>query len=113
MDHLSVLVLVLVLWSSASEPPTIIPELTCATGNGEMYRGRIAVTESGKTCQSWSAQTPHQHDRTPENYPHKGLDNNYCRNPDNWTMPWCYTTDSETRWEHCKVPRCDTGTTNQ
>ncbi|XP_049909709.1 antigen WC1.1-like [Epinephelus moara] len=110
MDHLSVLVLVLVLvlWSSASEPPTIVPEMTCATGNGEMYRGRIAVTESGKTCQSWSAQTPHQHDRMPENYPHKGLDNNYCRNPDNWTMPWCYTTDSETRWEHCKVPRCDT-----
>ncbi|XP_078018081.1 scavenger receptor cysteine-rich type 1 protein M130-like [Epinephelus lanceolatus] len=107
MDHLSVLVLVLVLWSSAFEPPTIIPELTCATGNGEMYRGRIAVTESGKTCQSWSAQTPHQHDKTPENYPHKGLDNNYCRNPDNKKMPWCYTTDSETRWEHCKVPRCD------
>ncbi|XP_049460221.1 scavenger receptor cysteine-rich type 1 protein M130-like [Epinephelus fuscoguttatus] len=108
MDHLSVLVLVLVLWSSASEPPTIAPELTCATGNGEMYRGRIAVTESGKTCQSWSAQTPHQHDRTPENYPHKGLDNSYCRNPDNKKMPWCYTTDSETRWEHCKVQRCDT-----
>ncbi|XP_049909707.1 uncharacterized protein LOC126395947 [Epinephelus moara] len=110
MDHLLVLVLVLVLvlWSSASKPPTIVPEMTCATGNGVMYRGRIAVTESGKTCQSWSAQTPHQHDRTPENYPDKGLDNNYCRNPDNKKMPWCYTTDSETRWEHCKVPRCDT-----
>ncbi|XP_040920313.1 plasminogen isoform X2 [Toxotes jaculatrix] len=89
-----------------SEPPTIIPELTCATGEGGAYRGTVAVTESGKTCQSWSSQTPHKHNRTPENYPCKGLDNNYCRNPDNERMPWCYTTESETRWEYCKVPRC-------
>ncbi|CAJ1077938.1 plasminogen [Xyrichtys novacula] len=90
----------------ASEPPTIIPEMTCATGEGGAYRGTIAVTESGKTCQSWSAQTPHKHNRTPDNYPCKGLDNNYCRNPDNERMPWCYTTDSETRWEYCRVPSC-------
>ncbi|KAM9839999.1 plasminogen [Aulostomus maculatus] len=89
-----------------SEPPTIIPELSCATGEGGAYRGTIAVTESGKTCQSWSAQTPHKHNRTPDNYPCKGLDNNYCRNPDNERMTWCYTTDSETRWEYCKVPTC-------
>lgn len=36
----------------------------------------------------------------------RGLDNNYCRNPDNERMPWCYTTDPETRWEYCRVPRC-------
>ncbi len=39
----------------------------------------------------------------------RGLDNNYCRNPDNERMPWCYTTDSETRWEYCKVPSCGDG----
>ncbi|XP_029352647.1 plasminogen [Echeneis naucrates] len=89
-----------------SEPPTIIPELTCATGEGGSYRGTVSVTESGKTCQSWSAQTPHKHNRTPDNYPCKGLDNNYCRNPDNERKPWCYTTDSETRWEYCTVPSC-------
>ncbi|XP_044024914.1 plasminogen [Siniperca chuatsi] len=93
-----------------SEPPTIVPELTCATGDGGAYRGTIAVTESGKTCQSWSSQTPHQHNRSPDNYPCKGLDNNYCRNPDNERMPWCYTTDSETRWEYCKVPSCGNAT---
>uniref|UniRef100_A0A3Q3ILE0 Kringle domain-containing protein n=1 Tax=Monopterus albus TaxID=43700 RepID=A0A3Q3ILE0_MONAL len=54
-----------------SEPPTIVPELTCTTGEGEAYRGTIAVTESGKTCQSWSAQTPHKHNRSPDNYPCK------------------------------------------
>ncbi|XP_041831245.1 plasminogen [Melanotaenia boesemani] len=89
-----------------SEPPTIIPELTCVTGEGQTYRGTMAVTESGKTCQTWSAQTPHKHSRTPENYPCKSLDSNYCRNPDNERMPWCYTTDPDTRWEYCSVPRC-------
>uniref|UniRef100_A0A671V2D1 Plasminogen n=1 Tax=Sparus aurata TaxID=8175 RepID=A0A671V2D1_SPAAU len=92
-----------------SEPPTIVPETTCATGEGGSYRGTLAVTESGKSCQSWSAQTPHKHNRTPDNYPCKGLDNNHCRNPDNERMPWCYTTDPNTRWEYCKVPTCGDG----
>uniref|UniRef100_A0A672YFE5 Plasminogen n=1 Tax=Sphaeramia orbicularis TaxID=375764 RepID=A0A672YFE5_9TELE len=90
-----------------AEPPTIVPELTCASGEGTSYRGTISVTESGKTCQSWSAQTPHKHNRTPDNYPCKALDSNHCRNPDNERRPWCYTTDSNTRWEYCNIPTCD------
>ncbi|XP_042351756.1 plasminogen-like [Plectropomus leopardus] len=90
-----------------SEPPTIVPEMNCASGNGEAYRGTIAVTKSGKTCQDWSAQTPHVPTRGPDNYPCKGLDKNYCRNPDNGIKPWCYTTDNETRWEYCDVPSCE------
>lgn len=39
----------------------------------------------------------------------RGLENNYCRNPDNEKMPWCYTTDTETRWEYCRVPNCGDG----
>lgn len=93
-----------------SEPPTIVPEVSCYTGEGGAYRGTIAVTETGKRCQSWSAQTPHKHNRTPDNYPCKGLDNNYCRNPDNERMPWCYTTDGATRWEYCTVPTCENST---
>ncbi|XP_068198816.1 plasminogen [Antennarius striatus] len=89
-----------------SEQPTIVPEVTCATGDGSSYRGTVSVTETGKTCQSWSTQTPHKHNRSPDNYPCKGLDNNYCRNPDNERTPWCYTTDSTTRWEFCRVPTC-------
>ncbi|KAL2081958.1 hypothetical protein ACEWY4_021776 [Coilia grayii] len=89
-----------------SEPPTIVPELTCATGDGINYRGTVSVTVSGKACQMWSAQFPHKHSRTPENYPCKGLEVNYCRNPDSERSPWCYTSDSETRWEYCKVPSC-------
>ncbi|KAK1171496.1 plasminogen [Acipenser oxyrinchus oxyrinchus] len=100
-------------WESCSiplcvtEPLTITPEVTCVTGDGSSYRGTISVTESGKTCQAWDSHTPQKHLRTPENYPCKGLEKNYCRNPDNERMPWCYTTDPTTRWEYCKVPRCD------
>ncbi|XP_072512606.1 plasminogen [Salminus brasiliensis] len=89
-----------------SPPPTIVPQLTCITGDGSTYRGTVAVTESGKTCQTWASQFPHKHSRTPDNYPCKGLEQNFCRNPDTERRPWCYTTDPETRWEYCNVPSC-------
>ncbi|XP_076872226.1 plasminogen-like, partial [Brachyhypopomus gauderio] len=92
----------------ASVPPSIVPELTCATGDGSSYRGTVAVTESGKTCQTWASQYPHEHSRTPEKFPCRGLEKNYCRNPDNERRLWCYTTDPETRWEYCAIPSCDT-----
>uniref|UniRef100_A0A8C3Y887 Kringle domain-containing protein n=1 Tax=Catharus ustulatus TaxID=91951 RepID=A0A8C3Y887_CATUS len=76
-------------------------------GRGEDYRGTIAVTESGNTCQHWSSQSPHSHSRTPENYPCRGLDENYCRNPDGEKRPWCYTTNPAARWEYCNIPSCD------
>lgn len=33
---------------------------------------------------------------------------NYCRNPGDeiWSMPWCFTTDMDTRWEYCDVSVC-------
>ncbi|XP_068087835.1 plasminogen [Hyperolius riggenbachi] len=91
----------------ASNPPPSPAGLQCLSGNGESYRGNIAVTASGKKCQSWSAQEPQTHSRTPDNYPCKNLENNYCRNPDGESMPWCYTTDPGTRWEYCEIPSCD------
>lgn len=36
------------------------------------------------------------------------LHENYCRNPDHDDdlSLWCYTTDSNIRWESCDVPVC-------
>nr|XP_014344832.1 PREDICTED: plasminogen-like isoform X1 [Latimeria chalumnae] len=95
----------------ATQPPSLVPEKQCLAGNGDTYRGTVAVTVSGKECQRWDAQSPHRHNRKPENYFCKGLDNNFCRNPDGATGPWCYTTDPKTRWEYCKIPSCDSDLT--
>ncbi|EMP30325.1 Plasminogen, partial [Chelonia mydas] len=88
-------------------PPLAGPGRQCLSGNGEDYRGKIGVTVSGNTCQRWNAQFPHKHARTPESYPCKALEENYCRNPDGEIKPWCYTTNSTTRWEYCNIPSCD------
>ncbi|XP_059555875.1 plasminogen isoform X1 [Myotis daubentonii] len=90
-----------------SPPPSSGPTYQCLKGRGESYVGKVAVTLSGHTCQRWSEQTPHKHNRTPENFPCKNLEENYCRNPDGESAPWCFTTNSEVRWEHCKIPSCD------
>eukprot|EP00039_Didymoeca_costata_P017572 m.326228 g.326228 ORF g.326228 m.326228 type:complete len:1326 (-) comp16556_c0_seq18:1721-5698(-) len=73
------------------------------------YRGFHNTTILGDTCQEWASQTPHTHDRTPEEYPGTGLDgegNNYCRDPDGEGAPWCYTTNPDERWEYCDVINC-------
>ena len=79
-------------------------DIECFTDDplGRDYRGRVNVTKSGKTCQSWASQSPHNHNK---NYPDAGLgDHNYCRNPDIETQgPWCYTTDPSVQWEYCCV----------
>ena len=81
------------------------------------YRGTINSTQSGFTCQSWSAQWPNEHSMTSAQYPTSGLgDHNYCRNPNNQPGgAWCYTTNSDIPWEYCDVSECkdDPGTLNQ
>jgi len=70
------------------------------------YRGNRNVTKSGKECQKWTSQSPHEHTRTPDNpeFTHTGLgDHNYCRNPDGEKGIWCYTNDAKSRWEYCNL----------
>ncbi|KAI5109033.1 hepatocyte growth factor-like protein precursor, partial [Silurus meridionalis] len=78
----------------------------CITCNGEDYRGQVDRTVSGKECQRWDQQNPHQHIYQPEKYPDKSLDDNYCRNPDASPMPWCYTTDPDVERESCDIRKC-------
>jgi hypothetical protein len=77
---------------------------------GTDYRGTVSHTKSGKECQHWNEQYPHQHTRTATWYPDAGLGgHNFCRNPDNESAPWCYTLDPGVRWEPCNLvnaPSC-------
>ncbi|XP_017669246.1 PREDICTED: plasminogen-like isoform X3 [Lepidothrix coronata] len=90
-----------------THPPVSGPGSQCLSGKGEDYRGRIAITESGNACQHWNTQLPHKHGWIPDRYPCKGLEENYCRNPDGEKRPWCYTINSSVRWEYCTIPPCD------
>ncbi|CAH1246036.1 LPA [Branchiostoma lanceolatum] len=79
----------------------------CFDGNLEDYRGQLAVTVSGKTCQRWDSQFPHEHTFLPQIFPSYGLDENYCRNPDfDPAGIWCFTTDPNARWEYCDLQTC-------
>ncbi|XP_053147122.1 hepatocyte growth factor-like protein isoform X2 [Hemicordylus capensis] len=78
----------------------------CIVGNGTSYRGTQSVTEKGKTCQPWRLKFPHDHRFAPS--PRNGLEENYCRNPDNDKRgPWCYTTDPATRHQSCGIKKCE------
>ena len=75
----------------------------CQEGNplGASYLGKMNVTTSGKTCQAWSEQEPHEHSQTEVG------EHNHCRNPDGDSGGvWCYTTDPDKRWEYYSVPIC-------
>uniref|UniRef100_A0A8D3D128 Hepatocyte growth factor n=1 Tax=Scophthalmus maximus TaxID=52904 RepID=A0A8D3D128_SCOMX len=83
-------------------------QVECMNCNGEDYRGPMDHTESGKECQRWDLEEPHKHQHQPNRHPDKGLDDNYCRNPDGRHRPWCFTTDPDTPWEYCDIKVCET-----
>ena len=76
---------------------------------GRGYRGHVSHTMSGRECQRWDSQLPHQHNVDEEAMPDGSLSasENYCRNPGAWAGGlWCYTTDPDARWEFCDIPVC-------
>ena len=77
-------------------------DIGCTPEDLSAYNGTASTTETGHTCQMWSVNTPHAH-----KYNHVG-EHNYCRRPNTFTSVWCYTTDPDTRWAYCKVPKCGT-----
>ena len=88
----------------------LFPECT-STRDGQGYIGKINVTETGKQCQRWDRQYPHQHSyKENYKYPDATISNaeNYCRNPEaSYHLgTWCYTMDPSIKWEHCNIPAC-------
>ncbi|XP_019637961.1 PREDICTED: uncharacterized protein LOC109480250 [Branchiostoma belcheri] len=72
---------------------------------GRSYAGHVNRA-GGRLCQRWDSQSPHSHPHTPQAHPDAGLEENFCRNPDNKARPWCYTTDPTLRWDFCSVMEC-------
>ena len=86
--------------------------LECLHENGRGYQGSISVTSSRILCQSWSAQCPHRHTMV-STYPELKNASNYCRNPGgSGQRPWCFTCDTNKRWEYCDIPNCSSSKTN-
>ncbi|CAG2234169.1 PLG [Mytilus edulis] len=70
---------------------------------GKNYTGKINKTRFGQKCQAWSSLVPHEHPFAVK----LADDEDYCRNQNTELYgPWCYTTDTGTRWEYCDVPYC-------
>ena len=85
---------------ASAEHPECDETMYGARGAG--YRGCQSVTRSGLTCQSWAAQTPHQHSLADESAGESAeAAKNHCRNPDGGDSIWCYTTDPNTRFDYC------------
>ncbi|XP_068735923.1 uncharacterized protein [Montipora capricornis] len=96
-------------YQSSSLPDDDTRSTDCYHGIGVGYRGNVNLTQSGRTCQRWTAQCPHRHWRIPEDVDTSQNDsNNMCRNPDGSAPdgPWCYTTDPNMRWEYCNISQC-------
>eukprot|EP00058_Branchiostoma_floridae_P012504 XP_002597992.1 hypothetical protein BRAFLDRAFT_79777 [Branchiostoma floridae] len=70
------------------------------------YTNNPLIRAGDLVCQRWDSQSPHSHPYTPQAHPDAGLEENFCRNPDNKERPWCYTTDGTQSWDYCNVMEC-------
>ncbi|KAL7294377.1 tyrosine-protein kinase transmembrane receptor Ror2 [Trichogramma pretiosum] len=80
----------------------------CYRERGKYYMGKENKTKSGIPCQYWKDQKPHSHESPPDVFPQIQMGENYCRNPGgDVKMPWCFTMDTNSRWEICDIPLCE------
>ncbi|XP_061175017.1 receptor-type tyrosine-protein phosphatase kappa-like isoform X4 [Saccostrea echinata] len=76
-------------------------------GRARSYMGTKSVTDSLFTCQRWDSQVPHRHSYNGNDFPDRRLPDKFCRTTKDAARPWCYTTDSNKRWEHCNINNCN------
>lgn len=84
------------------------PSSTCYTSsdNGASYVGTRARTQTGLNCQYWNLDITNTRSDTIKSKIPAGITHNYCRNYDNESRPWCFTTDSEVEWDYCDIDVC-------
>ncbi|XP_018326020.1 tyrosine-protein kinase transmembrane receptor Ror2 [Agrilus planipennis] len=83
----------------------------CIIGRGRFYQGKMNKTKYGLDCQRWDSQFPHTHTRPPDVFSEMKNSENYCRNAGGEEhAPWCFTTNSSVRWQHCDIPVCANST---
>lgn len=95
---------VLILLIKTNHTHLATPPLECIPDSdpqGKLYFGAYNVTQFGYPCQRWDSQTPHEHSQSA-----LSDQENYCRNPDNKAMPWCYTTNPNRAWLFCIIKDC-------
>ncbi|XP_073345126.1 hyaluronan-binding protein 2-like [Pagrus major] len=81
----------------------------CYSGNGETYRGAVSTTEDGLECLDWKSNFIMLNGDDPSSVfaDFNGLDNNYCRNPDGDSKPWCFIKkQNKLEWDYCNVKKC-------
>lgn len=74
-----------------------------------LWNGSISHTVTGRKCQAWVKDTPHNHRYHIDSQFPDGSQQaakSYCRDPDGDGAPWCYTIDPDRRWEYCGIPQC-------
>ncbi|XP_071838886.1 uncharacterized protein [Apostichopus japonicus] len=94
---------------AGTSPPTNPPIIGCYDDNGSSYDGHAQITMDGELCERWDENLDQS--INPITYPNAGLDENYCRNPNNGPAPWCYVRmELGVGWKICDIPECTPGT---
>jgi hypothetical protein len=94
------------------EAKSKIPCFQSKTGKGRDYRGSLAYTTDGATCQRWTRRYPHDHTGIVTGNVTADLlegigNHNHCRNPRGLRQrPWCFTMLRDVEWQYCDVPLC-------
>jgi len=75
-------------------------DIDCINGNnnGINYNGTVHMTATGTSCIVWK----NKHNKNVNYY----ADHNYCRNPDNSTVPWCYADIAGYPRQDCSITYC-------
>ncbi|CAG2222395.1 PLG [Mytilus edulis] len=73
--------------------------------HGSTYAGTVNSDKESHTCLNWktvaSPYVPYHEDH------------NFCRNPNGFPQPWCYTNSTNYIFDYCNIPVCDTGCYNR